>query len=38
MTIFDDVDILPYGSDSHYGFSPNIAILWVGPVGHHYGY
>ena len=38
MTIFDDFYFLPYGSGSHYGFSPNTAILQVAPVGHHYGY
>ena len=38
MTIFDDFYFLPYGSGSNYGFSPNIAILRVAPVGHHYGY
>ena len=38
MTIFDDFYFLPCGSNSHYGFSPNIAILQVTPIGHHYGY
>ena len=38
MTIFDDFYFVPHGSGSHCGFSPNIAILPVAAVGHHYGY